>query len=264
MTAPFSSKPMTDARVLFSVRRLCKVFPGGLSALSGISVSIFEKECLVIAGSNGSGKTLLMRLLIGLTEPTSGEIFFRGRPLRLGIGELRRCVGLVFQDPSAQIVGETVAEDAEFGPKNLGLPKSEAAVLAESALTAVGLWEKRAIPPRRLSGGEKRRLAVAGILAMGCSAVIFDEPFANLDWVGVTQTLESIRKLKSEGKTVIILTHELEKVLAYADRLIILHKGAIRDDGGPEEVLGRLDPAYGVRDPRVAYTSVEDCTWLTG
>jgi biotin transport system ATP-binding protein len=126
----------------------------------------------------------------------------------------------------------------------------------------VGLEDKGDYPPRRLSGGEKRRLAVAGVLAMGCAAMILDEPFANLDWPGVVQVLRLIRDLKQAGKTLIILTHELEKVLAFADRLVILHRGLIRDDGPPEEVLGRLKDDYGVRDPRVSYARVEDCTWL--
>jgi len=160
-------------------------------------------------------------------------------------------------------VGETVEEDAAFGPSNLGLSKTEIAERAAAALEKTGLWEKRKLPPRRLSGGEKRRLAVAGVLAMGCRAIIMDEPFANLDWPGVVQVLNIIRTLKEEGKTLIILTHELEKVLAFADRLVILHKGRIRDDGKPDEVLDRLLPEYGVRDPRRSYTKVEDCSWLT-
>ncbi|MDR0526108.1 MAG: energy-coupling factor ABC transporter ATP-binding protein [Spirochaetaceae bacterium] len=251
------------ANPLFSVKNLSKVFPGKVWALTEVTLTIFEKESLVIAGSNGSGKTLLLRILTGLAEATSGEILFRGRPLAQTLPEIRHSVGLVFQDPDAQIVGETAEEDTAFGPQNLGLPKAEVETRVKTALTALGLGEKREFSPRRLSGGEKRRLAIAGILAMGCDTLIFDEPFANLDWPGVKQVLESIRKLKAEGKTLIILTHELEKTLAYADRLVILHQGAIRDDGKPAEVLDRLDPAYGVRDPRSTYASVEDCTWLT-
>jgi biotin transport system ATP-binding protein len=131
-----------------------------------------------------------------------------------------------------------------------------------AALKALEIEDKRDFPPRRLSGGEKRRLAVAGVIAMGCDTVIMDEPFANLDWPGVIHVLEILRDLKTAGKTVIILTHELEKVLAFADRLVILHRGILREDGTPEEVLGRLNPEYGVRNPLHGYTSVRDCTWL--
>jgi biotin transport system ATP-binding protein len=257
---------MTDAAEapLFSVRNLIKIFPGPngttIPAVAGISLDIRREECLLIAGSNGSGKTLLVRMLTGLIEPSGGEILFRGRPLTES--GIRSRAGLVFQDADAQIIGETLEEDAAFGPKNLGLSKDEVERRVRESLAAVNLTEKKDCPARRLSGGEKRRLAVAGVLAMGCETVILDEPFANLDWPGVVQVLQIILGLKRTGKTVIILTHELEKALAFADRLVILDRGVIRDDGGPEEVLNRLKPEYGVRDPRRRYYSAEDCTWL--
>jgi biotin transport system ATP-binding protein len=205
-----------------------------------------------------------MRILAGLLDPTGGEVLFHGVPLAACRERLRRETGLIFQDPEAQILGETVAEDVAFGPKNLGLPPAEVDRRVDAALAAFGLAEKRDFPPRRLSGGGKRRLAAAGIIAMEAETIIMDEPFANLDWPGVVQTLEVIAALKGAGKTVILLTHELEKALALADRLIILHQGAVRDDGSPEEVLDRLDPAWGVRDPRRQYRGAGDCSWLPG
>jgi biotin transport system ATP-binding protein len=248
---------------LYTVKNLGKVFPpGGFRALSGINLEIRAGECSLVAGSNGSGKTLLMRILAGLLDPTEGEVLFYGKPLAKDLRKLRREVGLIFQDADAQFVGETAAEDAAFGPKNLGFSREETAARAEAALEALDLGAKRDFPPRLLYGGEKRRLAAAGVLAMGCHTVILDEPFASLDWPGVVQTLKIIGDLKKDGRTVILLTHELEKALALADRLIILHRGSIRDDGKPEEVLNRLDPAWGVRDPRHNYRRVEDCSWL--
>jgi biotin transport system ATP-binding protein len=232
-------------------------------ALAGIDLDIYEGECLLIAGSNGSGKTLLMKIIAGLMTPSGGEILFRGENLEKCGERLRRSVGLVFQDADAQFVGETVAEDVAFGPENLGLSKNEVRSRVEDALAAAGLLEKRSFLPRRLSGGEKRRLAVAGIMAMGCDTVIFDEPFANLDWPGVAQALKIIRDLKQTGRTVIVLTHELEKVLAFADRLVILDRGRVREDGKPAELLSRLKDEYGVRNPLHRYTRVEDCSWLT-
>jgi biotin transport system ATP-binding protein len=250
---------------LFSVKNLTKIFPGNgteIRALDGINLDIFAGQCLVIAGSNGSGKTLLTRIIMGLIEPSTGEVFFRGRPLNGVLRELRSAAGLVFQDADSQFIGETVLEDAAFGPRNLGLSRTEAEDRALAALEAAGLSGRAACPPRSLSGGEKRRLAVAGVLAMGCETVIMDEPFANLDWPGIVQVLEIIRELKESGKTAIILTHELEKVLAFAGRLVILHRGRLQADGEPEVVLDRLESEYGVRDPRRAYPRVEDCTWL--
>lgn len=252
---------------LFAVRALTKRFPDGTAdgkaALSGIDLDIRERECLVIAGSNGSGKTLLMRMLVGLATPTSGTAAFRGQPVAADPARVRRSVGLVFQDADAQVVGETVEEDVAFGPRNLRLPEDEVERRVEAALAATGLETKRESPPRRLSGGEKRRLAVAGVLAMGCEAVIMDEPFANLDWPGVVQVLRTVSDLRDAGKTVVVLTHELEKVLAHADRLVILDKGSVRDDGPPAAVLARGVAAYGIRDPRHRYATVEDCTWLS-
>jgi biotin transport system ATP-binding protein len=254
-----------SANVLFSVRKLSVVFRTGEAehrALDGIDFDIYEGECLLIAGSNGSGKTLLMKIIAGLMTPSEGAVLFRGENLEQCGEKLRRSVGLVFQDADAQFVGETVAEDLAFGPENLGLSKDEVRSRVEYALAAAGLLEKRSALPRRLSGGEKRRLAVAGVMAMGCDTVIFDEPFANLDWPGVVQTLEIIRDLKQASRTVIVLTHELEKVLAFADRLVILDRGRLKDDGKPAELLSRLKAEYGVRNPLHQYTRVEDCSWL--
>jgi biotin transport system ATP-binding protein len=238
---------------LFELRGLRKVFPNGNIALDGINFEITEGECLLVAGSNGSGKTILMRILAGLLDATEGSVLFRGTEKR----------GIVFQDADAQFVGETVAEDTAFGPSNLDLKKPAIEKAVRDALEKTGLWEKRDFPPRRLSGGEKRRLAVAGVLAMGCKIIIMDEPFANLDWPGVIQVLSIIQELKKDGATLVILTHELEKVLALADRLLILDRGRIRDSGKPEEVLNRLKSDYGVRDPRHSCTTVEDCSWLS-
>jgi biotin transport system ATP-binding protein len=258
---------MTKTEVLYSVRGLKKKFfnsadPNGFEALSGVDMDIYIGECLVIAGANGSGKTLLMKILAGLLPATEGEILFYGKPLEECNEQIRRSVGLVFQDSDAQILGETVEEDIRFGPENLKLPKEEIESRLEETLALLELSEKRSFASRHLSGGEKRRLAVAGVLAMGCDTVIMDEPFANLDWPGVVQVLKIISLLKQNGKTVIVLTHELEKVLAFANRLVILSKGKVRDSGEAEAVLDRLEPEWGVRDPRKAYRNAGDCTWL--
>lgn len=247
---------------LYRVHKLWKRFPDGTEALKDINLEIIEGTCILIAGSNGSGKTLLMKTLVGLVEPSEGLILYRGQPLKEVITQVRQSVGLVFQDADAQIIGETVADDVAFGPKNKGVRGRVLSDQVDEILRRLELYTKKDVPPRRLSGGEKRRLAVAGILAMGGTTVIMDEPFANLDYPGVVQVLQLIHQLKKEKKTILVLTHELEKVLGLADRLVILHRGSICDDGEPELVLNRLKPEYGIRDPRQHYDSVEDCTWL--
>jgi biotin transport system ATP-binding protein len=253
---------VAENNILFSIQGLHKIFANDYHALKGIDLDIYTGECLVIAGANGSGKTLLMRMLAGLLQPSSGNIYFKGKQISEYGKQLRSEVGLVFQDSEAQILGETVEEDIRFGPENLKLPESEIEKRLESALDSLKLKGKRDFHARTLSGGEKRRLAVAGILAMGCRAIIMDEPFANMDLHGVIQVLTIIKDLKQCGKTVIVLTHELEKVLAYADRLVILSDGIICDSGDCDEVLDRLEVAWGVRDPRGECKSASDCTWL--
>ena len=258
----------TEKKTIFSMYDLRKSFPNPsregeyFEAIAGLSLEIFESETTLIAGANGSGKTLLMKILAGLMEPSQGKILYCGEPIEKSKNLLRRSVGLVFQDPDAQILGETVEEDIRFGPENLKMPKEKIDRITKETLAALNLSTKKDFPSRHLSGGEKRRLAVAGILAMGCDTIIMDEPFANLDWPGVLQVLNIISTLKQQKKTLIILTHELEKVLAFADRLIILADGKLRDDGASEDVLNRLDPAWGVRDPRGHYRSAADCTWV--
>jgi biotin transport system ATP-binding protein len=249
---------------LFSIRGLGKIFPNGHKALDKIDLDIHEGRCLITAGANGSGKTVLMRIIACLMDQTEGSVLYRGQDTASDTVRkaLRRELGIVFQDPDTQFVGETVEEDIAFGPGNLGFKGAALEKQVDAALEKTGLEAKRRYSLRRLSGGEKRRLAIAGALAMECKTLILDEPFANLDWPGVVQVLTVIKELKAEGKTLIILTHELEKVLAYADTLVILDHGIKRDEGNPEDVLSRLNDEYGVRDPRHAYNSIGECTWL--
>jgi biotin transport system ATP-binding protein len=220
-------------------------------ALDAVSFSVPKGEFLVISGANGSGKSVLMHLIAGLDEPTSGRIEFRGNR-----------VGLVFQNPDAQILGDTPLEDVAFGPRNLGQNKIEASETARRALADAGLAGKENHPARSLSGGEKRRLAVAGIMAMDADLVIFDEPYANLDWPGVLQVNAVLSDLRASGKTVIVLTHELEKILARADRLLVLHAGRIVWQGKPVQAVTEAPlESWGIRNPLGAYRSVEDLVW---
>lgn len=226
-------------------------------ALDGVTLAFRRRECVVLSGANGSGKSVLMHLIAGLDRPTSGSV----RVSRGADGKAAR-VGLVFQDASAQILGDTVLEDAEYGPKNLGLPPREASGRARDALSRAGLAGKEGFPARTLSGGEKRRLAVAGILAMDAEIIILDEPYANLDWPGVVQVNEVIASLIADGKTVIVLTHELEKVLALAGRLVVLHSGRVAFDGAPDEALLSAPlESWGIRNPLGSYASASDLVW---
>jgi|WetSurMetagenome_2_1015567.scaffolds.fasta_scaffold60584_3 biotin transport system ATP-binding protein len=231
------------------VDTVSKTFPDGTRALSGITFTVSSGEFVVIGGSNGSGKTVLMSLIAGLDSPTEGTIDTAER------------TGLVFQDADAQILGETPLEDASFGPCNSGYSKKEAAERAQTALAQCGLGSKLYAPARLMSGGEKRRLAVAGIIALDCGIFIFDEPFANLDWPGVQQVCAILAELKKNGKTVIVLTHEIEKILALASRFIVLDKGAVCFDGTPAAGLEQDLAQWGIRNPLAFYHSVTDLYW---
>lgn len=257
---------MIDKAPLFELQDIEKRFPNGNLALKGISLNIYEGESLLIAGSNGSGKTVLMHILAGLTKPSAGQLSYRGKKMSRAMGLVRQEVGLVFQEADAQILGETVEADIAWGPKERALfnKKRLSAIPATVArcIQSLGLQGKEKQATQSLSGGEKRRLAVAGVLALGASCIIFDEPFANLDWPGVQQVLRIITELQKAGLTLIILTHELEKVLAHVHRLAILDGGKLCDYGPPQEVLDRGLAAWGIRDPRQNYTHIQDCSWL--
>ena len=238
------------------IENLTKTFRtvnGKLTALNDVSLEIFEGECVVFGGENGSGKSVLMSIIAGLETCDSGKV-----TVYSGGG---RSVGLVFQEAETQILGETPAEDIAFGPKNQGLKKEQIEQAVKKALEETGLTQKADFPARFLSGGEKRRLAVACMLAMNLPIIILDEPFANLDYNGVKQVNALIRKLKSDGKTVIILTHEIEKCLGLADRFIVLFKGTKVFDGKPDEGLKQNLEQWNIRNPLVAYKNAQDLIW---
>ena len=202
-----------------------QVRSGLFYALEYVSFTLEKGCCTIIAGANGSGKSILMSIIAGLETPSSGIVKTCGK------------VGLIFQEPDSQILGETPREDISFGPRNMGLSKDEVRARVETSLAETGLTDRADYPARSLSGGEKRRLATAGVLAMDAQIIIFDEPYANMDFPGIVQVNRLIQKLIKEEKTIIILTHEIEKCMALAGRFIVLCKGKKVFDGTPNEAL---------------------------
>ena len=257
------------------IRHLSKTFQtvaGPKKALDDVSLEITEGECVIVGGENGSGKSVLMQIIAGLMEGdktealrsrsgTSVSVAERSRSTEITELSINTRVGLVFQEAETQILGETPAEDIAFGPKNLGWKKDEVQAAVREALEKTGLTEKADFPARFLSGGEKRRLAVACMLAMKLPVIILDEPYANLDFGGVKQVNQLVRQLKAEGKTVVILTHELEKCLGLSDRLVVLFRGKKVFDGKPEEGLQQNLEEWNIRNPLVSYNKVEDLIW---
>ncbi len=251
---------------IIEIENLTHRFYDGTYGLENINLSIEEGEFVVIAGKNGSGKTLLSRHLNGLLEPTTGRVKIAGIPVDKDLLRARQMVGLIFQDSDSQIVGETVAEDVAFGPTNLSLDPSEVERRVKDALSTVGLETLSHRTPQSLSAGEKRRLVIADILAMNPRILVFDEPFSNLDYPGVRQILERIVDLNKAGHTIIVITHALEKALGHANRLILMDKGKIVRDGAPEEVI-KVVESFGVKSP-LAYNlapkpEIKKLTWLS-
>ena len=246
---------------IIEIENLKHRFADGTLGLDGINLKITEGTFVVVAGSNGSGKTTLIRHLNGLLLPTDGSVMVAGVLVQKNPMRARRIVGMMFQDADSQIVGETVCGDVAFGPENLRLDNDQITERVAGALDAVGLKEFADQRPHLLSGGEKRRLAIAGILAMEARIIAFDEPFASLDYPGVKQVLRQILNLHQAGHTILVITHDLEKVLAHADRLIIMQKGKIVRDGVPAEIIGDIE-TFGVRAPHASGLGMEALSWL--
>ena len=234
--------------MILELEKVSKIFPDGTEALKEISFSLQQGDFCIIGGANGSGKSVLMSLIAKLEKPTSGEI-------------TSQYAGLVFQEADSQILGETPLEDVCYSLTNIGLKPAAAKEKAIKLLEKVGLEEKSQTNARTLSGGEKRRLAVASVLALEPEIIIFDEPFANLDWISVKQLCNLLLELKKQGKTIILLTHEIEKILGIANKLIILHKGKLVFDGTPEMGIKENIEQFGIKNPLTEYKKIGDLFW---
>jgi cobalt transport protein ATP-binding subunit len=236
-------------------------YPEGTAALNGVSLTIADGEFLVLCGPNGSGKTTLVRHLNGLLRPLSGTVRVDGCDVASNGRDAARLVGMVFQDADSQIIGDTVWEDVGFGPENMGCSKDAVRDRVAWALKALGIEHLGNKPCEVLSGGEKRRVAIAGVLAMRPKVIVFDEPFANLDYAGVRQTLEHLVLLHGRGHTVIVTTHDVEKVAAHADRLVVLQRGSLVASGSPDAVAPLLG-AFGMRPPCYCLLGGKPLSWL--
>jgi len=246
---------------IIEIENLTHRFSDKFIGLDRVNLKIREGEFVVIAGANGSGKTTLLRHLNGLLLPDAGTVRVSGFSVAQRPKQARQCVGMVFQDADTQIVGETVYEDVAFGPENLCLSQQEIRTRVEDALKAVGLWEFRQHRPHLLSGGEKRRLAIAGVLTMKPRVLVFDEPFSNLDYPGIRQVLSQMLKLHRQGHTMVVTTHDLEKVIAHAQRLVIMRKGQLVRDGLPGDLVEEVEK-FGIRRPCSFQSKGEFISWL--
>lgn len=234
--------------VVIELENLTHRFPNGIKGVDNVSLSIRKGEFVIMAGPNGSGKTTLLRHLNGLVMPTEGIVRVNGVLVKENLVRARRMVGMVFQDADSQIVGETVREDVAFGPENLGLDPSAVDRRTNWALSKVGLSPMAEVSPHLLSGGEKRRLAIAGVLSMQPDIILFDEPFSNLDYPGICQVVDQMKALKGDAHTIVVTSHYLDPIIALADRLVILNQGRVVRDGEPATVAADAVP-LGIRPP---------------
>ncbi len=231
-----------------------------IHALKDINLKIEDGEFIGIIGHTGSGKSTLIQHLNGLVKATSGGIYYNGRDIYdedFNMKELRGKVGLVFQYPEHQLFETTIFADVCFGPLNQGLSKKEAELQAFTALRSVGLPEEYWYQsPFELSGGQKRRVAIAGVLAMKPEVLVLDEPTAGLDPQGRDEILDQVAKMHKElGMTIILVSHSMEDVAKYVDRLIVMNHGSVMFDGTPKEVFHHYQEleAVGLAAPQVTY-----------
>ena len=231
-----------------------------VNALSNIDLMIEEGQLIGIIGHTGSGKSTLIQHFNALMQPTEGKVLFEGEDIwgeKYDRRALRSKVGLVFQYPEHQLFEADVLSDVAFGPKNQGLSKEEAEARAREALAQVGFPEKfYGHSPFELSGGQKRRVAIAGVLAMNPKVLILDEPTAGLDPKGRDEILDQISYLhEKRGITIILVSHSMEDVARYADRLIVVNDGKIPYDGTPREVFTHYEELekIGLAAPQITY-----------
>ena len=233
------------------------------AALKNISLSIPDGEFIGIIGHTGSGKSTLIQHMNGLIKADSGNIYYNGKDIYdkdFKMTDLRRKVGLVFQYPEHQLFEATVIKDVLFGPTNMGMDKLKAELAAYGALKAVGIGDDLIdASPFELSGGQKRRVAIAGVLAMSPEILVLDEPTAGLDPAGRTELLNLLKEIhETKGITVILVSHSMEDVAEYAERLIVIDEGEIKYDDEPRKVFAHAD------ELRKMGLEIPQCTELMG
>jgi cobalt/nickel transport system ATP-binding protein len=232
-------------------------YPDGSVGLDSCCLSFEQGSRSVVLGVNGAGKTTLFLHLNGILRPQSGTVIYKGSPLdygRQGLHELRSRIGLVFQNPDSQLFSASVREDVSFGPLNLGLENREVRERVQDSLQAVGLLDHADKPVHNLSFGQKKRVCIAGVLAMQPEVLILDEPMAGLDFAMQVELSHILDKLHDQGMTIIIATHDIDFAYQWADSITILAKGRCAATWSTERIADSLElfASYGLGIPRVA------------
>jgi cobalt/nickel transport system ATP-binding protein len=239
-------EPLAGEDPALAVSGLCFSYPDNPDVLGGVSLEVMPGERVGLIGANGAGKTTFFLAVCGVLKPRAGEIVLFGEPMRPG--DFRPEIGMVFQNPDDQLFCPSVWEDVAFGPQNMGLSNDEVAARVKEALTVTGVLDLADRPPHHLSGGEKRMVSIAGVLAMHPRLVVYDEPNANLD---IRSRRRLIRFLQTARAAQLIASHDLELILEVCSRVILLDEGRIVADGEPRELMGdvALMEAHGLERP---------------
>ena len=227
---------------MLEVKNIKYSYNADYQALKGVSLKVEKGEMVALLGKNGAGKSTLFLHLNGIYQPDEGQVFIDGEELKYdkkSLLKFRQKVGIVFQNPDDQIFAPTVEEDVAFGPLNLGLSMEEVQDRVEEALARVGMSGFEKTAPHHLSGGQKKRVAIAGILAMKPEIMVLDEPTAGLDPQGVVDLSKLLNELNDEGITIIISTHEVDLVPNYAKRVFVLVDGLLIAEGTPKEIFAK-------------------------
>lgn len=228
---------------ILETRNLTYAYPNRPPALNGVNFIASRKARIAVIGANGAGKSTLFKHLNGILKPTSGEVLIHGEPItKANLREVRKMIGIVFQNPDDQVFSPTVEQDIAFGPANLGLDEETVHHRVESAMRLLALDDLRTRPPHHLSGGEKKRVAIAGILAMEPQVLVLDEPTAGLDPQGVTDLVGFVNTLPERfGMTVIFSTHHLDLVPELADYVYVMDRGEIAAQGPVPAIFSQPD-----------------------
>ena len=227
-------------QIHLETKNLSYTYHDGTQALKNVNIKIRKGEKIAIMGPNGAGKSTLFSHFNGLNEPTSGHVEIDGEKIIFERDELikvRQKVGIVFQDPNDQLFAPTVKEDVAFGPMNLGLDYDEVEKRIRESLEMVGMSGFEEKTPHHLSGGQQKRVAIAGIIAMRPDIMILDEPTAGLDPEGVEKVLDILNKLNNEGISIVISSHDIEMVNQFADKIFVLHDGEIIAEGDKHQIF---------------------------
>jgi energy-coupling factor transport system ATP-binding protein len=227
-----------EGNVVVQVRDLYYTYPGGIEALKGVNLEVYQGEVLAIMGENGAGKTTLVKHFNGILKPTRGQVLVKGIDTRhASVAELSRIVGFVFQNPDHQLFADTVYEEVAFALRNFGYPEHVIESRVKWALNLMDLWKYRTRSPFSLSVGERKRLTIASVLAYDPEIIVLDEPTAGQDHLQKEKISEIIHLLRLMGKTVVIVTHDVEFVTEHVDRVAVMAGGKILAVGPPQRVL---------------------------